>query len=187
MGKRGKALKARGPLLTFDADARKSFITGFHKRKLERRQYAQTKLAKQARKEKLEARKEKREWMKQQRSVGLGDALDADDPDEDDGAAEKHVFQYEGMVASTTVTPLTFSDASEPAEPRSAAGPRAPAPAPKPKLAKPGAGTKRKVAPGRGGRLSKGKATRTRKNAKKARRQGAAKGPTGVRKNGKMR
>jgi len=57
----------------FDEAARKDFITGFHKRKTERKQLARQKIAERVRQEKLEARKEKREWLKSQHGVGLGD------------------------------------------------------------------------------------------------------------------
>ncbi|PHH71473.1 hypothetical protein CDD82_6493 [Ophiocordyceps australis] len=47
--------------ITFDNDARQEYLTGFHKRKLQRVKYAQEQAAKQARLERLEARKQMRD------------------------------------------------------------------------------------------------------------------------------
>ena len=103
--------KHGGRVITFDPAARKDFITGFHKRKTERRKKAQTKAEERARREKLEARKEKREYLKQQRSVGAGEAIvDDEDHDGDDAASgtalEKETFNFQGMLATATVTSL---------------------------------------------------------------------------------
>lgn len=46
--------------IAFDNDARQEFLTGFHKRKLQRIKHAQDVAAKRARQEKLEARKQVR-------------------------------------------------------------------------------------------------------------------------------
>ena len=106
--------KNHGRVITFDPAARKDFLTGFHRRKTERRKRAQSKAEERARKEKLEARKEKREYLKQQRSIGQGDAVlgeDEDDPDCAPAGSEKETFNFQGMLATATVTPLeTASD-----------------------------------------------------------------------------
>ncbi|KAM4055943.1 nucleolar protein 12 (25kDa) domain-containing protein [Hirsutella rhossiliensis] len=47
--------------ITFDDGARQEYLTGFHKRKLERVKHAQEQAAKQARQEKLDARKQLRD------------------------------------------------------------------------------------------------------------------------------
>ncbi|KAF4507608.1 hypothetical protein G6O67_004088 [Ophiocordyceps sinensis] len=47
--------------ITFDDGARQEYLTGFHKRKLERVKHAQEQAAKQARQEKLDARKKLRD------------------------------------------------------------------------------------------------------------------------------
>lgn len=44
--------------LTFDPEARKEYLTGFHKRKLQRIKHAQEDAAKQAKVEKVESRRE---------------------------------------------------------------------------------------------------------------------------------
>jgi ribosomal RNA-processing protein 17 len=103
--------KHGGRVITFDPAARKDFITGFHKRKTERRKKAQTKAEERARREKLEARKEKREYLKQQRSVGAGEAIvDDEDHDGEEAASgtalEKETFNFQGMLATATVTSL---------------------------------------------------------------------------------
>lgn len=46
------------PEITFDDGARQEYLTGFHKRKLERVKHAQDQAARQARQEKLDARKQ---------------------------------------------------------------------------------------------------------------------------------
>eukprot|EP00002_Diphylleia_rotans_P008021 TRINITY_DN17691_c0_g1_i1.p1 TRINITY_DN17691_c0_g1~~TRINITY_DN17691_c0_g1_i1.p1 ORF type:complete len:234 (+),score=74.28 TRINITY_DN17691_c0_g1_i1:45-746(+) len=50
-------------VVTFDEESRKDFITGFHKRKQERRRIAQEQAMKRAKKEILEQRKQKREMI----------------------------------------------------------------------------------------------------------------------------
>ena len=62
-------------VLVFDEKARKEFITGFHKRKVERRQKARQRIAEEVRQEKIQERKEKREQLKGLRGIGLGEAL----------------------------------------------------------------------------------------------------------------
>ena len=49
--------------ITFDPSARQEYLTGFHKRKLERAKHAREIAEKQARLEKLEARKQVRSEM----------------------------------------------------------------------------------------------------------------------------
>lgn len=44
--------------ISFDNDARQEYLTGFHKRKLQRIKHAQEEAAKRARQEKLETRKQ---------------------------------------------------------------------------------------------------------------------------------
>ena len=46
--------------VTFDLDARQDYLTGFHKRKLQRAKYAQEKAAERARLDRIEARKKVR-------------------------------------------------------------------------------------------------------------------------------
>lgn len=44
--------------ISYDPEARSDYLTGFHKRKLQRQKIAQEQLAKQARQEKIDARRE---------------------------------------------------------------------------------------------------------------------------------
>ena len=66
-----KAKKPKGgAVITFDESARKQFLTGFRKRKNERRQHARQKIAEQVRNEKIEERKERRQATKATRRAG---------------------------------------------------------------------------------------------------------------------
>ena len=98
-GKASKKVKG-GAVLTFDAEARKKFLTGFRKRKNERRQFARQKIAEQVRNDKLEERKHRREAAK---SALNANAL-SEDEDEDDEAepagAEVATYQF-GLIVST--------------------------------------------------------------------------------------
>jgi len=129
--------------LVFDASARKDFITGFHKRKVERRQQARQRIAGEVRQEKLEARREKREQLKALRGIGLGEAAvgaaggslggdrnrghgakvagPAPKPGSASAAAEndnaeRATYEFEGMVATTVVSSL--EPEPEPEQPR---------------------------------------------------------------------
>ena len=85
MGRKQKqpANKPHRKEIVFDENARRDFITGFRKRKNERRQQARQRIAEEVRLEKVKERQENREFMKQQRSVGTGVADDDDDDDDD--------------------------------------------------------------------------------------------------------
>ena len=75
-GKLSKS-KPKGAVISFDEEARKSFLTGFRKRKNDRRQYARQKIAEQVRQEKLSARQERRTMQKQ----ALASAVSEDEED----------------------------------------------------------------------------------------------------------
>ncbi|KAJ2490897.1 hypothetical protein IWW37_002781 [Coemansia sp. RSA 2050] len=62
--KKRKAKKEQVEKIEFDPKARRTFLTGFHKRKLERRENAITQAKAKEREEYLEARREKREQQK---------------------------------------------------------------------------------------------------------------------------
>lgn len=64
MAPKGKG-KGKGPELTFDEKARAEYLTGFRKRKQERKQAGREYLAKKAKEEQLAARKELREARKE--------------------------------------------------------------------------------------------------------------------------
>lgn len=56
--------------LVFDPKARLDYITGFHRRKMERRQKARQKLAEEVRQDKLQVRREKRDQTKHLHGIG---------------------------------------------------------------------------------------------------------------------
>ena len=116
MGK-AKINKVNQKVVTFDEAKRRDFLTGFRKRKNERRQYARNKVAEEVRAERLKERAEKREYIRQNR--GFGAAANADDDDEDEGdddgqeeedaeapTAELNSFLTGGMLTTTVVTPM---------------------------------------------------------------------------------
>eukprot|EP00966_Prymnesium_polylepis_P144199 3329126-Prymnesium_polylepis.1 len=70
-------------MITFDENARKDYLTGFRKRKNERKQLSRQKIAEQVRQDKIEARAEKKATLQATRSVGL-----SGDADEDDAGAD---------------------------------------------------------------------------------------------------
>lgn len=124
MGK-ARINKVNQKTITFDEGARKDFITGFHKRRNERRQLARNKVAKQVRQERLESRAEKRVLDQERRGFDLGAGDDEDDGDEADqdepeaATAELQSFLTGGSLTTTVVTPLL--DEPEPAAAKSAA------------------------------------------------------------------
>ena len=62
--------KKRKLVIAFDPDARKEYLTGFSKRKTERRKYGLAMGELKARKERLEERKDARESKKEQQAEG---------------------------------------------------------------------------------------------------------------------
>ncbi|KAK6832919.1 nucleolar protein 12-domain-containing protein [Apiospora arundinis] len=82
--------------ITYDPESRSEYLTGFHKRKLQRVKNAQEQAAKQARQEKIDARREHRESRRQEvanhvktveallRTADRAGGVDSDDEAEDD-------------------------------------------------------------------------------------------------------
>ena len=107
--------------IVFDENARREFITGFRKRKKERRQFARHKIAEEVRQEKLKERQEHRDFMKQQKSVGTGVEVAADDDSAADSAddeaepanAELTSFLLGDTLTTTVVEPLLSNEADE--------------------------------------------------------------------------
>ena len=89
MGKKHK--NRSGKEIVFDENARKEFLTGFRKRKNERRQHARQKIAEEVRREKLAERQERREHMREIRGYGQisDDDGSADDDDDQDDASKQ--------------------------------------------------------------------------------------------------
>ncbi|KAJ2357947.1 hypothetical protein IWW50_003408 [Coemansia erecta] len=108
--------------VSFDAKARQTFLTGFHKRKVERREKAASEIRTQDRKDMLQMRKERREQQRDQLAEKLlgdhefgKDSSDDDDnsgssdnDDDDDGkgkgTGDVEVLQGAGTVTTVTVT-----------------------------------------------------------------------------------
>ena len=141
-GKSGRKSGKRAPrVITWDDDARKEFITGFRKRKNERRQHARQKIAEEVRQEKIEMRREQREAFRSMNSVGIGVSDDDDDGDggDDDAPADAEVatYAFQDTLTTTVVAPMNFGDDEpevedeRPPEERGEAAPK-----PKPKVFK---------------------------------------------------
>ncbi|PIA15129.1 hypothetical protein COEREDRAFT_28231, partial [Coemansia reversa NRRL 1564] len=64
--KKRKAKRAQVEEVVFDPTARHSFLTGFHKRKVQRREHAVAEAKAYERQEKLDMRRERREQLKDQ-------------------------------------------------------------------------------------------------------------------------
>ena len=111
-GKLSKS-KPKGAVISFDEKARKSFLTGFRKRKNDRRQYARQKIAEQVRQEKLSARQERRTMQKQ----ALASAVSEDEEDgsdaEPEGAEVSTYASASGDALVTTVVEALLPDEDE--------------------------------------------------------------------------
>ncbi|KAI5810177.1 nucleolar protein 12-domain-containing protein [Peziza echinospora] len=129
--------KAPTESIEFDKSARADYLTGFHKRKVQRTKQAQAEAAKKAREEKISDRKRLREIRKQEleehveavqaalKPQTLGDSSDeeSDDSasvseDEDDDiprAPTLHLEEYvdEEKFTTVTVEPIDFDDSED--------------------------------------------------------------------------
>ena len=116
MGKAGKAKKGL-PTITFDDAKRTEFITGFHKRKNERRQHARRRIEREVKADKLQERQEKRDAIKEIHGRGV----DEDDEvsgcgsgsDEEGEGAEVASYIFQDTVTTTSVTPLSLWPAAQ--------------------------------------------------------------------------
>ena len=109
-----KAKKPKGgAVITFDESARKQFLTGFRKRKNERRQHARQKIAEQVRNEKIEERKERRQATKAATNMHVLDEADDDDDDDEPENAEVNTYQFGDSLATTVVESLLPEDEEE--------------------------------------------------------------------------
>ncbi|KAK8137640.1 hypothetical protein PG984_003133 [Apiospora sp. TS-2023a] len=93
--------------ISYDPEARSDYLTGFHKRKVQRQKIAQEQAAKQARQEKVDARREHRESRRQEvanhvktvqellRTADRAGGVDSDDEAEDD--ASKLGEEWDGL------------------------------------------------------------------------------------------
>jgi hypothetical protein len=104
-GKLSKS-KTKGAVISFDEDARKTFLTGFRKRKNDRRQYARQKIAEQVRQEKLTARQERREAQKEALAGADSDGSDSDGSDAEPEGAEVSTYASGDALVTTVVEAL---------------------------------------------------------------------------------
>mmetsp|Transcript_1514 Transcript_1514/g.2349 ORF Transcript_1514/g.2349 Transcript_1514/m.2349 type:complete len:195 (-) Transcript_1514:277-861(-) len=89
--KTAKKFSARPEEVVYDADDHREFVTGFKRRKDERRRRAEDELVEQARKDRLEKRKEKRQLFKKLREARGIHAAEFSDDDirSEEGSREK--------------------------------------------------------------------------------------------------
>ncbi|KAJ1945583.1 hypothetical protein FBU59_002264 [Linderina macrospora] len=124
--KKRKAKQEQVEEVAFDPKARRTFLTGFHKRKVERRERAVTLAKEKERSERLELRREKRDQEREviaqkirENKIFYGIPL-SEDEDEDEAGSEsdKDVSVLTGEQSVTTVTvtkdfdPTNFDDES---------------------------------------------------------------------------
>ena len=110
-GKLSKS-KSKGAVISFDEDKRKTFLTGFRKRKNDRRQYARQKIAEQVRQEKLSARQERR--VMQKKVLAGAESEDEDGSDaEPEGAEVSTYASASGDALVTTVVEALLPDEEE--------------------------------------------------------------------------
>ncbi|ROT43145.1 hypothetical protein SODALDRAFT_319667 [Sodiomyces alkalinus F11] len=102
--------------VNFDFDAREEYLTGFHKRKLQRIKYAQEQAAKKAREEKLQLRKQLREERKREveehvQTVNrlLREAQAADSGDDQEIQAEDFE-EWDGIEEEKADEPVDHED-----------------------------------------------------------------------------
>ncbi|TFY63711.1 hypothetical protein EVJ58_g3089 [Rhodofomes roseus] len=106
--------------IVFDATARREFLTGFHKRKLEKKEAAKKKALEREKQERLEARREKRQMLAEravqnaaetERAYGgvvedeeEWDGISVSGPvDKGKGKQKEEEYEYEEQIATVTV------------------------------------------------------------------------------------
>ncbi|KAJ2805751.1 hypothetical protein H4R21_001138 [Coemansia helicoidea] len=109
-----KARQEQVAEVQFDSKDRRTFLTGFHKRKVQRREHAQAQAQEQAREERLKLRREQRVQKKEELAQRLfgptqaessgGEFSDGSDGGEDSGAEDAEVEVLQGDTSVTTVT-----------------------------------------------------------------------------------
>ncbi|KAI9502164.1 hypothetical protein GGI25_003380 [Coemansia spiralis] len=114
--KKRKAKKEQVEEIQFDPQERRSFLTGFHKRKVQRREYAISLAKQREREERLEMRRERREQKKEHLAQKIlenkgyheDDQLDEDsdgsEAENDEDAEVEEVLQGDSSVTTVTVT-----------------------------------------------------------------------------------
>ncbi|KAJ2497580.1 hypothetical protein GGH96_004999 [Coemansia sp. RSA 1972] len=98
-----KARQQEVELVEFDPKARQTFLTGFHKRKVERQEKAASEIKTQERQDMLQMRKERREQQRDQlaEKLMMNDEFKPLDSSDDE---DVEVLQGEASVTTVTVT-----------------------------------------------------------------------------------
>ncbi|KAF7428570.1 hypothetical protein PC9H_007796 [Pleurotus ostreatus] len=108
--------------VTFDEEARREFLTGFHKRKLAKQTAARQKAIEREKQQHLEARREQRKALREQAAANAAQVEKAyggmqdDDDDDWDGISrvkEDEEAEYEGEEVVATVTIVDDFDPTE--------------------------------------------------------------------------
>ncbi|KAI1853481.1 hypothetical protein JX266_001465 [Neoarthrinium moseri] len=99
--------------INFDQDARQDYLTGFHKRKLQRTKKAQEEAAKRERQEKLDTRKQLREGRKREVEDHvdhvnklLREAARAGGVSDQEGSDDDEADEWDGLPDAPTPAPL---------------------------------------------------------------------------------
>ncbi|KAL3661263.1 hypothetical protein V7S43_013871 [Phytophthora oleae] len=110
MGANPNKRKKSKLVVTFDPDKRKEYLTGFHKRKQERRRFGLDMEAYKVKKRQLEAKKQRREEQKEKLKEMnlLEDEKESEDESEDESDDEEEKPVLGGAKAVTKV--MTFND-----------------------------------------------------------------------------
>ncbi|KAJ1666156.1 hypothetical protein EV178_002552 [Coemansia sp. RSA 1646] len=119
--KKRKARREQVEEVQFDPEARRTFLTGFHKRKVERQEQARALARQREREERLEMRRENRQAQKEHLAhkimlnKGIDGELDADKEKEansgsdEESEAEKDAEEENVLHGDTTVTTVTVT------------------------------------------------------------------------------
>jgi len=116
-------------IVVYDENARKDYLTGFHKRKVQRRKVAEKQLEEKARRKKIEDRKERRLSLKAQTLPEVGESEQEEDIEEanEEGFQEEDIevingikfklknkksqkFETEENTITTTVAEINFEE-----------------------------------------------------------------------------
>ncbi|KAL6765216.1 hypothetical protein V8C86DRAFT_1033055 [Haematococcus lacustris] len=129
---KGKSKRSRGADVVFDPAKHKEFITGFRKRKQQRRKAAQENNKERERKARLETRAERRAKLKEE--LGFDDKWGASDEDDEAGPAavrhgtdgpvkgdtaaaaahkEVRVFKQAGQMTTVKIVPIQLQSDSD--------------------------------------------------------------------------
>lgn len=98
--------------VVFDPSDHKEYLTGFHKRKQQRRKDALKQLEKRQKFQRIEDRAEKREAFKKQLGLEDQDLHKNINDNDDDKEPEVQVFDAGKLVSTVTVCPLKTGDTS---------------------------------------------------------------------------